>query len=70
MDLYARPTVAETVWIQELGQLLTPQAAADYQYVDPASIPVRKITGPGRLKADEGNGFGCHVSKSFQSRAV
>ncbi|WP_422758820.1 hypothetical protein [Paenarthrobacter sp. C1] len=38
-----------------------PQAAADYQYVDPADIPVRKITGPGRLKVDRANGFGCHV---------
>jgi hypothetical protein len=61
MDLYARPTVADTVWIQDLGQLLTPQAAADYQYTDPADIPVRKITGPGRLKIDQANGFGCHV---------
>ncbi|MDR6623621.1 hypothetical protein [Sinomonas atrocyanea] len=61
MALYARPTVADTAWIQELGQFLTPQAVADYQYTDPANIPVRKITGPGRLEADERNGFGCHV---------
>ncbi|MCX8456550.1 hypothetical protein OSR35_20770 [Paenarthrobacter ureafaciens] len=61
MTLYARPTVTEKVWIQELGQLLTPQAAADYQYVDPANIPVTRITGTGRLIIDESNGFGCHV---------
>jgi hypothetical protein len=61
MKLYARPTVADTVWIQDLGQLLTSQAAADYQYVDPANIPVKKITGAGQLKIDENNGFGCHV---------
>ncbi|BCW86461.1 hypothetical protein NicSoilE8_41340 (plasmid) [Arthrobacter sp. NicSoilE8] len=61
MTLYARPTVNDKVWIQELGQLLTPQAAADYQYVDPANIPVTKITGTGKLTIDESNGFGCHV---------
>ncbi|MEZ2390649.1 hypothetical protein AB6813_14085 [bacterium RCC_150] len=61
MTLYARSTVSDKVWIQELGQLLTTQAVADYQYVDPANIPVKKITGPGQLKIDAGNGFGCHV---------
>jgi hypothetical protein len=61
MTLYARPTVTDKVWIQELGQLLTPQAAADYQYVDPTTIPANKITGAGQLKIDESNGFGCHV---------
>ena len=61
MRLYARPTVTDKVWIQELGQLLTPQAAADYQYVDPANIPANKVTGAGQLKIDESNGFGCHV---------
>jgi hypothetical protein len=61
MTLYARPTVTDKVWIQELGQLLTPQATADYQYVDPANIPATRITGPGQLNIDENNGFGCHV---------
>ena len=61
MTLYARPTVTDKVWIQELGQLLTAQATADYQYVDPANIPVAKVTGTGQLKIDENNGFGCHV---------
>ena len=61
MTLYARPTVTDKVWIQELGQLLTAQATADYQYVDPANIPAKKITGAGQLTIDESNGFGCHV---------
>lgn len=61
MTLYARPTVTDKVWIQELGQLLTAQATADYQYVDPANIPANKVTGAGQLKIDESNGFGCHV---------
>ncbi|KSU70038.1 hypothetical protein GA0061083_0087 [Pseudarthrobacter enclensis] len=61
MTLYARPTVTDRQWIQELGQVLTAQATADYQYVDPANIPVTRITGPGQLKIDENNGFGCHV---------
>ncbi|MDJ0460011.1 hypothetical protein PUN71_022640 [Arthrobacter sp. NQ7] len=61
MTLYARPTVTDKVWIQELGQLLTAQATADYQYVDPTNIPAKKITGPGKLSVDENNGFGCHI---------
>ena len=61
MTLYASPTVQDEQWIQELGQLLTAQATADYQYVDPANIPVTRITGTGQLRIDENNGFGCHV---------
>jgi hypothetical protein len=61
MTLYARPAVTDKVWIQELGQLLTAQAVADYQYVDPANIPATKITGPGQLNIDGSNGFGCQV---------
>ena len=61
MTLYARPTVTDKQWIQELGQLLTAQATADYQYVDPANIPATKVTGPGQLSIDENNGFGCQV---------
>jgi hypothetical protein len=61
MTLYARPTVTDKQWIQELGQVLTAQATADYQYVDPANIPVTRITGTGQLRIDENNGFGCHV---------
>jgi len=61
MTLYARPTVTDKQWIQELGQLLTAQATADYQYVDPANIPVSRITGTGQLRIDENNGFGCQV---------
>ena len=61
MTLYTRPTVTDKEWIQDLGQVLTAQATADYQYVDPANIPASKVTGPGQLKVDENNGFGCHV---------
>ncbi|MFP3460090.1 hypothetical protein R5O87_04485 [Arthrobacter globiformis] len=61
MALYARPTVTDKEWIQDLGEVLTVQATADYQYVDPANIPATKVTGPGQLKIDENNGFGCHV---------
>ncbi|BCW77845.1 hypothetical protein [Arthrobacter sp. NicSoilB11] len=61
MTLYARPTVNDKQWIQDLGQVLTAQATADYQYVDPANIPATKVTGPGQLKIDENNGFGLHV---------
>jgi hypothetical protein len=61
MKLYARPTVTDKVWMQDLGQLLTAQATADYQYVDPTNIPVTKVTGTGQVRIDENNGFGCHV---------
>lgn len=61
MTLYARPTLSDKEWIQELGQLMTSQAVADYQYVDPVNIPVTKITGAARLRIDENNGFGCHI---------
>lgn len=61
MTLYARPMVTDKVWIQDLGQVLTAQATADYQYVDPANIPATRVTGPGQLTIDEKNGFGCHV---------
>lgn len=61
MTLYARPTVTDKQWIQELGQLLTAQATADYQYVDPSNIPVSRMTGTGQLRIDENNGFGCQV---------
>lgn len=62
MTLYARPTVTDKAWIQDLGQLLTSQAAADYQDTDPTGIPATKVTGPGQLTIDQGNGFGCHVT--------
>jgi len=61
MTLYARPTVTDKAWIQDLGQILTTQATADYQYVDPTNIPATKVTGTGQLRIDETNGFGCHV---------
>jgi hypothetical protein len=61
MATYARPTAPAAAWIQELGQLTTPQAAADYQDTDPADIPATRITGPAQLKADPGNGYGCHA---------
>jgi hypothetical protein len=61
MALYARPTAPAVTWMQDLGQLMTPQAAADYQDTDPAAIPATRITGPAQLKADPGNGYGCHA---------
>ncbi|MFC0456205.1 hypothetical protein ACFFGR_06515 [Arthrobacter liuii] len=61
MTLYARPNVSAETWISDLGQLMTSQAVADYQYVDPANIPVKKVTGAGQLEVDPSNGFGCHV---------
>lgn len=61
MALYARPKAPAAAWIQDLGQLMTPQAAADYQDTDPAGIPATRITGTGQLRIDPGNGYGCHA---------
>ena len=61
MTLYARPTVTATAWIHDLGQLMTPQAVADYQDTDPSTVPATKTTGPSRLITDPSNGYGCHV---------
>jgi len=46
---FARPGLDSETWWAELQPLLTQQAAEDYAYVDPANIPVRKVTGAGKL---------------------
>ncbi|MBW9207953.1 hypothetical protein KV097_18600 [Mumia sp. zg.B17] len=49
---FARPTLDHQTWWTQLEPLLTPQAAADYSYVDPANIPALKVTGPGLIVLD------------------
>ncbi|MEU2201696.1 hypothetical protein [Isoptericola sp. NPDC019482] len=46
---FARPGLDSESWWAELQPLLTQQAAEDYAYVDPANIPVQKVTGAGKL---------------------
>ena len=45
MRAFARPDLAYEQWWAELAPLLSPKAQMDYQYVDPANIPVRTVTG-------------------------
>lgn len=58
MTDFARPAVEDKQWANDLARWLTPQATADYSAVDPANIPVSRVTGPATLSVDEANGFG------------
>lgn len=55
---FARPSVEEQQWANDLARWLTPQATADYSAVDPANIPTNRVTGPAKLTVDEANGYG------------
>jgi hypothetical protein len=58
MTDYASPQAEATQWANDFARWLTPQATADYSTVDPANIPVTRVTGPAVLALDETNGFG------------
>lgn len=49
MTLFARPTVDQVTWWRDISGYFTPQGAIDYQGTQPYRIPVRKVTGKGRL---------------------
>ncbi|QQQ64346.1 hypothetical protein [Paenarthrobacter ureafaciens] len=55
---FARPSLEETQWANDLARWLTPQATADYSAVDPVTIPATRVTGPATLRIDESNGYG------------
>ncbi|MDT4865754.1 hypothetical protein FQZ97_1005770 [compost metagenome] len=59
---YARPGTDATQWANDFARWLTPQAAADYSTVDPANVPVSRVTGPATLAVDESNGYGVTVT--------
>jgi hypothetical protein len=59
---YARPGTEATQWANDFARWLTPQATADYSTVDPATIPVTRVTGPATLAVDESNGYGVTVT--------
>jgi hypothetical protein len=59
---YARPGTDATQWANDFARWLTPQATADYSTVDPANIPVSRVTGPATLAVDEANGYGVTVT--------
>ena len=58
MTDFARPTMEDKQWANDLARWLTPQATADYSAVDPANIPASRVTGTATLDVDEANGFG------------
>jgi hypothetical protein len=58
MTDFARPTVGEKQWANDLARWLTPQATADYSSVDPSNIPPSRVTGAATLSVDEANGYG------------
>lgn len=49
MRLFARPGISARAWWADLKPLLSDQAQRDYYGVDPARVPVSKVTGDGRL---------------------
>jgi hypothetical protein len=51
MAAFARPTVDASTWFNELAPLLTSDSRSTYYGTDPAEVPARAVTGPGR--ADE-----------------
>ncbi|MBU8867877.1 hypothetical protein [Paenarthrobacter aromaticivorans] len=55
---FARSTVGEQQWANDLGRWLTPQATADYSGVDPANILASRVTGLAQLTVDDSNGYG------------
>lgn len=49
MTLFARRDVAAGRWWADLAPYLSAQAAQDYRYTDPASVPPTQLTGTGQL---------------------
>jgi hypothetical protein len=49
MTAFARPDLDHDAWWAGLEPLLTQQAALDYAYVDPATVPATAVTGPATL---------------------
>lgn len=52
MAAFARPDLDVEAWWAGVEPLLSPQAAQDYAYVDPASVPATEVTGPAVLVQD------------------
>lgn len=52
MAAFARPDLPEDAWWAAVQPLLAVEAARDYAYVDPTSVPASEVTGPGTLVQD------------------
>lgn len=55
MGLFARPDVPETTWFADLAPHLAPEYAEDAKYIDPARVPIRKITDGPAISREAGN---------------
>lgn len=55
MALFARPDVPETTWFADLAPHLAPEYAENAKYIDPARVPIRKITDGPAISRDAGN---------------
>ena len=51
---FVRSTQDPHVWWARVKSFMTPQAAADYEGVDPTAVPYTKVTGPGVVVPLEG----------------
>jgi len=49
MDAFARPELNEDDWWSGLAPLLSAEARLTYSAVEPVNIPVRRVTGTGKL---------------------
>jgi hypothetical protein len=52
MTAYARPSLPQEQWWAEFSAHLSAQAAYDYQWVEPGSIPATAVTGPATITAE------------------
>ena len=52
MATFAHPELDYDTWWAKVEPLMTPDAARNYVYVDPANIPTRQVTGPGVIIED------------------
>ena len=55
MGLFARPDVPEESWFADLAPHLAPEYAEDAKYIDPARVPIRKVTDGPAISRDAGN---------------
>lgn len=55
MGLYARPDLPAGMWFSDLAPYLSPEYAEDAKYIDPARVPVRKVTDGPALSREAGN---------------
>lgn len=55
MALFARPDVPETTWFADLSPHLAPEYAEDAKYIDPARVPIGKVTDGPAISREAGN---------------